>query len=191
MTTRIFFLVPDEMAAEKITEDLHRAGIKDPAIHAVARRDKYPLADEIPEAGVLESSDVAHAAKRGALTGGAVGLFAGLGAVVVYPLGLIAAGGAIAALSVAGVAVGSWSSSLVGVSVTNSDFAAEFEDALDAGQILMLVDVEEQNVNTVKTTVNRAHPDLVLHSGTLNGSESNTSERHAETDLTTRESQNA
>lgn len=164
MTSRLYFLVPDEQAATKVVTALGQQGIDKDAIHAVAHRERYPLAEEIPEAGITERSDVKHAAVRGAATGGGLGLFAGLAAVAVNPIGLVAAGGAVAAAGLLGSGFGAWASSLIGVSVTNTDFD-EFEKAIDEGKILMLVDVEDDQKELVCNAITTAYDKVVIESG--------------------------
>ena len=166
MTTRLYFLVPDEMAAKQVTDAIRAKNIDDENIHAVANRDKYPLYEDIPEAGLAETSDVTNAAKRGAVIGGTAGLFAGLTAATIAPLGLVAAGGAIAGLSVAGAAAGTWTSSMIGVSVPNSDLKA-FHDAIKDGQILMLADVDDEKTDEIKQEILAVHSKAVVNSGVL------------------------
>lgn len=168
MSVRSYFLVPDEESAHKVADALRSINIQDNDIHAVAKRDKYPMHD-VPEADLTQSSDVSNAAKKGVTVGGATGLFAGLGAVALAPAGLIAAGGAAAVLGMtaAGAAVGTWASTLIGVSVPNEDLKA-FQEAIDSGKILMLVDTEKSQTDAVKQTVKQAHPEAVISTGDLN-----------------------
>lgn len=166
MTTRLYFLVPDEESAEKVTQTLRENGISEETIYAVANQEKHTLGDDIPEAGLLQQSDVVNAAKRGATIGGAAGLFAGLTAVVLTPMGLIAAGGALLGASLAGATAGTWTSTMIGVSVPNSDLNA-FQDAIDEGQIMMLVDVEEDRAEDTKKLVLIAYPEAVIGTGTI------------------------
>jgi len=166
MKTKLFFLVADESAAKTIVDDLRKEKVPDEDIYAVAKRESYPLDDDIPEAGILQTSDLAPAAKRGAVAGSSAGLLAGLIAVPFMPLGIVAAGGAIAALTAAGAITGTWASTLIGVSVTNSDIK-QFEDGLDAGQILMLVSVDEDKTDNIEAILRQSHPDAVIQSGKL------------------------
>jgi hypothetical protein len=166
MKTRLYFLLPDEDAAKGVAEALRAEDIDDEHIYAVANHDKYTLDEEIPEAGLQQTSNVANAAKRGAVIGGAAGVFAGLTAAAVAPLGLVAAGGAIAALGLGGAAAGTWSSSMIGVSVPNTDLKA-FQDAVDEGQILMLADVEGEQIEQIRGAILSARPDTVINSGAL------------------------
>lgn len=166
MTTRLYFLVPDEASARQVTDAIRAKNIDNQHIHAVAKRDKHPLDKDLPEAGLAETSNFANAAKRGAVIGGTAGMFAGLTAATVAPLGLVAAGGAIAGLSVAGAAAGTWTSSMIGVSVPNSDLKA-FHDAIDDGQILMLADVDDERTDEIKEEILAAHSEAVINSGVL------------------------
>ena len=166
MKTRLFFLVPGEHAAKKIVGDLKEAKVAEKDISAVASRESYPLDEGIPEAGILETSDLGPAAKRGALAGSSAGLLAGLIAVPFMPLGIVAAGGAIAVLTAAGALTGTWASTLIGISVTNTHIK-QFEEALDEGQILMLVDVDEDRRAKVEAIVRLSHPEAVIQSGEL------------------------
>ena len=166
MTTRLYFLVADETSAEKITAALHQQDINDDNIYAVARRDKYPLKEDIPDAGILERSDIINAAKRGATVGGTAGLFAGLTAALITPLGLIVGGGAIAGLTAAGVVAGSWMSTMIGISVPNTKLKV-FEAAIESGEILMLADVEDGQADAIKDSITQAYPSAVIGSGEL------------------------
>ena len=166
MTTRLYFLVPDEESAKDVTEAIRDRDIDDEHIYAVANRDKYPLSQDIPEAGITETSNVTNAVGRGAAIGGTAGIFAGLTAATLTPLGLIAAGGAIAGLGVAGVAAGTWTSAMIGVSVPNSDLNA-FQEEVDDGKILMLTDVDDEKTDDIKNGILAAHSEAVINSGVL------------------------
>lgn len=166
MTTRLYFLVADEPSAEKITQAVGAQNIKEENIYAVAKEDKYPLKEGIPEAGFLQQSDLVNSAKRGATIGGTVGMFAGLTAVALTPMGLIAAGGAVLGASMAGATAGTWTSTMIGVSVPNSDLS-EFQDAIDEGQIMMLVDVEDDLAEFIKKQVLSTYPEAVIQSGVI------------------------
>lgn len=168
MATRLYFLVPDENSAKKVVDVLRSQKIDKNNIHAVAKKQKYPLAEGIPDADLRQTSDVVNAAKRGATLGGAAGLFAGLAAVAVTPLGLIAAGGAVVGMSLAGATAATWTSTMIGISVPNTDLQA-FQSAIDDGKILMLVDVDHEEAEAVSALVMLAHPGAVIGRGTIEG----------------------
>ncbi|HET6397879.1 MAG TPA: hypothetical protein VFF91_13715, partial [Pseudoxanthomonas sp.] len=78
---------------------------------------------------------------RGAAGGGAVGLVAGLVAVAVPALGITLAGAGL--LTAVGALVGSWSSALFGATVPDP-VRRRFEDAIASGQILLVVDADDE-----------------------------------------------
>jgi hypothetical protein len=166
MKKRLYFLVPDEEIAKKVTDRLRSYGIDDKQIHAVAKEDKYPLAQDIPEADITDTSDLMNALKRGATVGGAAGLFAGLAVVAIAPLAPLAMGGVILGLTAAGMVAGSWGASLVGISVPNTDLDT-FTKAIDEGEILLLVDTTPEQEARIEQVVRQADPKAVITSGAL------------------------
>ena len=76
---RLYFLVPDIPTARKIVDDLLLARISERHLHVLAKRGT-PLED-LPEAGVLQKTNLVHALERGVALGGASGLLAGLVAI--------------------------------------------------------------------------------------------------------------
>lgn len=166
MNQRHYFLVPDEVIAHNIVEDLRDMGIADADIHAVARDDKLLL--DIPGADQRQTSDVTHARKLGAGVGGAAGLAIGLAAIAFPPAGIIAAGGflTVLATTTAGATLGTLSSFLVGLGMDNEKLAP-FQQAIEDGKILLLVDVEESRVDNLENVVYSHHKDAVIESGDL------------------------
>lgn len=156
---KLYFLVPDQASAEAIVGDLRAAGLADSDIAVLAKNDQ-PLAalPEETEATKLEKSDLIPALQRGAALGGSMGLFAGLGALAFPPAGLVVGGGAVLASTAAGAAFGAWASSLIGVSAPNSQLE-QFEQALERGEVLMLIDVGERSPEDLKTLVSKHHPE--------------------------------
>ncbi|MCF5922744.1 hypothetical protein L2218_12435, partial [Xanthomonas perforans] len=65
---------------------------------------------------------------------------AGLVAIAVPPIGLTLAGAGVMAL--AGALVGSWSSALIGATVPDP-VRRQFEDQIQAGRVLVIIDAEQ------------------------------------------------
>ncbi|WP_298288683.1 DUF1269 domain-containing protein [Thiomonas sp.] len=143
---RLFFLAPDVQSAHALVDSLLLAHIPDKHIHVLAR-EGTPLGD-LPEAGVAQRSDLIPAIERGAAAGGTTGLIAGLIAVALPGMAIIPAGGLVIALAAAGALVGGWASSLVGVSV-DSTRLTRFKDAIAAGQVLVMADVAQEQVQAI------------------------------------------
>lgn len=172
MSTRLYFLVDDDAEARSITELLRENGVDDDHLMAVAHREQYPL-EGLPEGGITDRTDILPAAGRGLAAGGTTGLLAGLTALALPGAGVVMAGGAmVASLTAAGAAVGTWASTLIGIGITHRDLQP-FEEALEAGRILLLVDVEEGEVETTQALIRRQRPDVVIASGELEEAEEN------------------
>lgn len=155
---RLYFLVPDAGSARSIVDELRDAGLGERHIHIVARDHEALEAAELPEAGLLEESDFIPALERGLAVGGATGLIAGIAAVTFPPAGLVLGGGAILATSLLGAGLGAWVSSMIGVSAPNTQLE-EFQQAVDTGQFLMLVDVPASRAEEITALIESRHPE--------------------------------
>ena len=155
---RLYFLLPTVESAKTIVDELLLARIEERHIHIVAK-DHTPLEKaHLPEAGLLEESDFVPALERGLTVGGATGFLAGVAAVTFPPAGLILGGGAILATSLLGAGLGAWVASMIGVSIPNSHLK-QFEDAIEAGQLLMLVDVPHDRADEITQLIRSHHPE--------------------------------
>lgn len=139
MKTRHVFSTPNLDTAKMAMAAARRAGIQDEDILLVARADIE--LDSIPNERQEADSDFIPAALRGAGYGGAAGLLAGLVAVVIAPIGLTLAGAG--AVAVAGALVGSWASALMGSSLPDP-VRRQFEDEIQAGNILVVIDATKE-----------------------------------------------
>jgi hypothetical protein len=153
---RIYFLVPDLDSAHKVTDELLLARIPENHIHVIAR-EGTELGD-LPEASLLQKSDVIPAAERGLALGGVTGILAGVAAVTFPPAGVVLGGGAILATALLGSGVGVWLSSMIGVDVKNTQIK-QFESAIEEGELLFLVDVPKQRVQEIEAMVKQHHPE--------------------------------
>jgi hypothetical protein len=156
MRRRLYFLVPNVGIATKVVDDLLLGRIEERHIHVIAKRGT-PLGD-LPEASLLQKSDFLPAVERAVAVGGATGTLAGLAALALAP-GVVVAGGAVLlASALAGAGVGAWLGGMVGMNVGNTRLKA-FEDAIERGQLLMLVDVPFAKVDEITERVKKHHPE--------------------------------
>jgi hypothetical protein len=153
---RLYFLVPNVDSARKINDELLLARVEERHIHVIARQGT-PLED-LPEARLRERSDLIPALERGAAIGGVTGVVAGIIAVTFPPAGLLLGGGAILATGLAGAGVGAMMSSMIGVDVPNSRIQ-RFHDAIEKGELLMMVDVPTDRVDEIDELVKKHHPE--------------------------------
>ena len=150
------FLVPDLKTASTVTDELLLARIEERHIHVIAR-EGTELGD-LPKASLLQTSDVIPAVERGLAVGGVTGILAGVAAVSFPPAGVVLGGGAILATALAGSGIGAWMASMIGVDVANSQIK-QFEDDIEKGEILFLVDVPKERVEQIEAMVKSHHPD--------------------------------
>jgi hypothetical protein len=153
---RIYFLLPNVEVARKVVDELLLTRIDDHHIHVIAK-EGTPM-EELPEASLAQKSDVVPALERGIAVGGATGILAGVIAVTFPPAGLALGGGALLAIALAGSGFGALMSTMIGVSAPNSRLK-QFEDAVNEGEILMLVDVPKTRVEEIEAMVKQHHPD--------------------------------
>jgi membrane protein DedA with SNARE-associated domain len=110
------------------------------------------------QANVFQKSDIVHGAELGLMIGGAAGLILGAIAVLAPPSGVQLQFVTILIAALAGAFFGAWVSSLVAASVPNSRLL-EFAKDIEAGKILMIVDVPSRRVEEIQQLVERQHPE--------------------------------
>jgi hypothetical protein len=153
---RIYFLLPNIERARQVVDELLLARIEEHHIHVLAR-EGTPM-ENLPEASFLQRSDFVPALERGLAVGGGAGLVAGLVAVTFPPAGMVLGGGALLGIALAGAGMGAWISSMIGMDVPNRQLKA-FTDAIERGEILMLVDVPKARVTEIEKLVRSHHPE--------------------------------
>ncbi len=156
---RIYFLVPDITTTKKIVDELLQARIEERHIHVIAKRGT-PLED-LPEANLLQKSDFVPAVEQGLMLGGSTGMLAGLVAIVLPPASTVIAGGILLATTLAGAGVGAWLSGMVGMSIGNRR-TKEFEEAIEAGHLLLLADVPTDRVDEIEKCVKQHLPTVEI-----------------------------
>jgi len=151
---RLYFLLPDLDVTHKVVDELLLARIEEQHIHVIAK-EGTPLKD-LPEASLVQKSDFVPAMERGIAMGGATGVVAGLAALA-FP-GVVIAGGALLAMGLAGAGMGAWLGGMIGMDVGNSHIR-KFEEAIQGGQLLVLVDVARDRVDEIQDLVKKHHAD--------------------------------
>lgn len=151
MKTRHVFSVPDLATAQLAIRAAREAGLTNDNLSLIARSDIE--LESIPDRHKEASTDFLPAAMRGAATGGAAGLVAGLAAIAFPPLGVTLAGAAL--LTAGGAAVGTWVSALVG-STVEDPVRRRFEDEIQAGRILVVLDAEDPQLPAAEAAIRAA-----------------------------------
>lgn len=155
MLRRIYCLVPSVEVARNVVDDMLLSRVEEKHIHVLAKRGT-PLED-LPEATMLQKSDFIPAIERGLAQGGVVGLLAGLVGIALTPGAMVIAGGIILASSLAGAGMGAWFGGMVGLNVGNTRLK-RFEEAIEEGELLVMVDVPLARVNDISERIKQHHP---------------------------------
>lgn len=155
MRRRLYFVLPDKASADKIEQELLLARIDDNHIHFMATVGL----DGLPQASVLQSSDLTHGMMLGLISGGLAG--AAVGSIMyMYPQADRALGaGLIFGLAIIGALFGIWAASLIAVRLPNSRLRA-FERDINDGHILLMVDVPKERVMEISALIKAHHPEV-------------------------------
>jgi hypothetical protein len=157
---RLYFLLPDKESCAKVVAELERAGVPERHLHVVASL-AVPL-DDLPEAGTLQKSELAHGVEKGIAMGGAAGLLGGLLVVAFPPAGLAVGGAALLTAVTAGSAgFGALAMGLISKDMHNKDLEA-FERDIEQGHILLIVDVPKDEVEQWKRLIVEHHPEAEI-----------------------------
>lgn len=156
---RLYFLLPNVETTRNVVRELLLNHVEERRIHVVAR-EGTPMED-LPAASDWQKSDLIPAAEKGLTLGGITGALAGLVAVTVPPAGLVIGGGAVLALTVAGAGFGAWVAGMVGIGVANTRLE-KFQDAINAGEILMMVDVAKRRVDEIEELIRNHHQNVEI-----------------------------
>lgn len=152
---RIYFLSPDIETTKRVVDRLRMAKVEEKSIHVIAKRGT-PLED-LPEGNLLQKSDFVPAVEQGLAVGGTTGMLAGLVAMALPPASAVFAGGILLGTTLFGAGLGAWVSGLVGMSIGNRRIK-EFEEAIEGGKFLILVDVPADQVAEIEELIKQHIP---------------------------------
>lgn len=160
MRRRLYFVLPDVRTARKVHNELLLARVPEHRMHMVAR-EGIPL-EKLPQANLLQTSDLVHGAQMGLVIGGVTGLVLSLFGLAVGFLPEGYEGLAVLAITLTGAVVGTWASSMIALAVPNTRLQP-FQDAIDRGQILLMLEVPVGRVEEVTRSIRKHHPRADAH----------------------------
>lgn len=156
MKRRLYFMLPDIASAERTANDLLLARIEDRNMHFAARPGTH--LGKLHEAGYRIRNDLLHGAEVGLISGSLLGLIIGIVLYATQPIGIALQPVIILAMAVAFGLLGAWSSSMVGVALPNSQLS-QFEEEIEQGRVLLIVDVPRGRVDEVRSLIGKTHPE--------------------------------
>lgn len=155
MKRRLYFILPDVKTARLVHNELLLAKIPEAHMHVIAKEDG--LLEDLPRANLFQKSDLIHAIQTGLPIGGIVGIAMGALAIAAEWVSPGYEGIVLMATVLAGIVVGTWSSTMIAVDVPNSRHKP-FEQDIEQGKLLFIVDVPVLKVDEVTTLVASHHP---------------------------------
>lgn len=156
MKRRLYFVLPSIECAKLVFDDLLLARVGDRHIRFLAKRGTDLRG--LREAGVWEKTDLVHGAEVGMIVGGIGGFLLGLMVILTPPDGFDMQLVTVLISAVIGALFGAWSASLIGASTPNARLK-HFQADIDAGRILMMVNVTGERVEEIRDLVLLRHPE--------------------------------
>lgn len=160
MRNRLYFVLPDVPSARQLENDLLLARIEERRMHFLAKRDTD--LQDLPQASVAQKTDLVHGMQVGMATGAVTGAAGGLWLYFYPMLGSGLGFGTILIGGLGGALFGLWTASMVGISTPNIRLRS-FAKTLDAGHVLLMVDVPRERVEEIRELVLKRHPEAEDH----------------------------
>lgn len=155
MRRRLYFMLPDVPSARKMLDTLLLSRIEERHMHFYAK--EGTLLPDMPEASFVQKTDLIHGMESGMVIGAGAGLLGGILLVLFPPEGLRLEVFAILATAFGGGVFGTWASGMAAAAIPNSRLK-QFQPGIDAGQVLLMVDVPLSKIGVVEDLIERNNP---------------------------------
>ena len=156
MRKRLYFMLADCPSARRMLDEMLLLRIEERHMHFLAKRGTLP--HDMPEASVLQKTDIVHGAQMGLAIGGVAGTLGGVLVVLHPPGGVSLQLVTILITALLGGLFGAWVSSMVGTQVPNSKLKA-FHADIARGKVLMMVDVPFGKTQAIREQIAQRHPE--------------------------------
>ena len=156
MRRRLYFLLPQSKSAHVIHTELLLAKIEERHMHVIANPD-IDLSG-LPEAGLLQRTDVTRGLQLGLVLGALTGMILSY---IAIQLQLIVPGlevWSVTSLTLGGGFIGAFASTMVALNMSNTRLA-RFQPDIEKGKILFMVDVPFQRIEEITALVRGHHPE--------------------------------
>ncbi len=158
MNRRLYFILPDVEISRKVEDDLLLARISVHEMHFLAKRGTD--LHDLPEASQIQKTDIVHGFQVGMFSGAIGGAIMGL---VIYLLrdliGMQLEVGIILVLFLVGGIYGGLTSGLFIGSSTPNVKLKRFQQSMEEGHILLMVDVAKDRVDEIRSIVHQHFPE--------------------------------
>jgi hypothetical protein len=155
MKRRLYFFTPDTTTAREVHDELLLARIPEKDMHVIAR-DGIDL-DDLPQANLLQKTDLVHALQLGGAIGGLLGAVMAALATLIGWVSPGLEGMTILSTALAGIVIGTVSASMIGINVPNTRLS-NFQAEIHQGKILFIVDIPVEQVERLSGMVKSHYP---------------------------------
>lgn len=145
---RIYFLTPDLISTKAIAEEMDATNIH--SVHVIGRDHAKLERSHLHEAGILQTSNIVPAVKKGAC----VGVLLGSLITLMLDISIWSA----FFMVIFGGFFGAWASSLVGIGI-DDPVMKEYKTAVAEGRYLMLIDVPKSRKHEIEQLIKSHHPE--------------------------------
>ncbi|MBM4195812.1 MAG: hypothetical protein FJ197_01755 [Gammaproteobacteria bacterium] len=157
----LYYLAPSLESTQRITDDLHAAGVQDFFLHVISRDESGLRTRHIHSSNYLETRDIIRDGFIGAALGLALGLVLVIAAMYFEPFGP-GVPPFIFALIVGVITLfGAWEGGLAGIASENKKLA-KFHHDLEAGRFLILIYARKAQGPAVRGMMRAKHPEAEL-----------------------------
>lgn len=163
---RLTFLAPSLEQAEKVVEGLREMDISDDMMHVVAEDHDMLQKAHIHEATEMETSELESDFNWGLVAGGSLGLVLGFIMFGTVIMGFEFGSLSLLVMVLIGTLFGGWIGKMIGESTPNADLQ-KYQHAVEAGQILMMVDVTVERIPEVYKLVRKHCPKALIETSHL------------------------
>lgn len=158
---RLYYLADTLDSTEKISRDIHAAGITDWRFHVISRDEAGLYRRHVQSATLLQRLDFMRDYRRGLLIGL---LLAVVITTLMRSIELFGPGAGIYVYGMMFIIIalfGGWLGGLIGVAAENRNLR-DFHKEIDAGKYLIMIDVRRAEEARIKGVMTQAHPDTRL-----------------------------
>lgn len=155
---RMYYLTSSLSSVEKISDNLHQAGITDWNFHVHSNDEAGLIKHQVHSANYIQKMDIVRYSERGGILGFTISLLACGYIMTAQPFG-----GNVDSLGYMAVFTfftlfGAWAGGMVGMMKENQKLA-QFHDDIEAGRHLLLVDVKAGQAEDVRQLMAAKHPE--------------------------------
>jgi hypothetical protein len=159
---RYVYAFDSVIAVQAAVNTLLEASIPQERIALIARTELQSAS--IPPDYLDSTTDFAPAIIRGAAIGSATGLVVGIVAMLIPNSGIVAGMPAVLAFLAGGAILGAWSSAMIGSEIPDA-IRRKFDDEIEAGRVLLIVDSDTASNSKIRRVLFRASDPHLLWQG--------------------------